>query len=159
MEQEGFGREPEPLTTLEEHWDITYNHALGEVVSQFYTVLRDEGKIMGRRCPVCERVLLPPRPFCDRDFADTTEWVEIGHEGRVEAFTVVFQTFRGLPEAPYCIAYVLLDGADTAVVNYIRGIDWTPENVPQNIGIGDRVKVIFTEEREGRMTDFWFEKA
>jgi uncharacterized OB-fold protein len=149
----------ESLTTLQEHWDITYNHVLGETGSHFYTVLRDEGKILGRRCPVCERVLLPPRSFCDRDFVDTTDWVEVGTMGRVEAFTVVFQTFRGLPEAPYCIAYVLLDGADTAILNYIKGVDWAPENVPQNMSIGTRVELVLSEEREGKMTDFWFEKA
>ena len=149
----------EAMATLEEHWDLTYNHSLGEVESHFYTALRDEKKIMGRRCPVCSRVLLPPRPFCDRDFTDTTEWVEVGHEGSVEAFTVVFQTFKGLPEAPYCIAYVLLKDADTAILNYVKQIDWTPENVPQNISVGDQVNVVFGEEQEGKMTDFWFEKA
>ena len=70
----------------------------------------------------------------------------------------MFQTFKGLPEAPYCIAYVLLDGADTAILNYVKGIDWTPENVSQNIQVGDRVRAVFKEEREGRITDFWFEK-
>jgi uncharacterized OB-fold protein len=150
--------EQDAPTTLEEHWDITYNHALGEVASRFYEALRDQEQILGRRCPSCERVLLPPRPFCDRDFVDTTDWVEVGHEGRVEVFTVVFQTFKGLPEAPYCIAYVLLDGADTAILNYVKGIDWTPDNVPQNIKVGDRVRAVFKEEREGRITDFWFEK-
>ncbi len=149
----------EPLTTLEEHWDITYNHALGETGSHFYTVLRDEGKLLGRRCPTSGRVLLPPRSFGDREFEDTTDWVEIGATGRVEVFTVVFQSFKGLPEAPYCIAYVLLDGADTAILNYVKGIDWTPDNVSQNIGVGDRVEVVFKEEREGKMTDFWFEKV
>lgn len=150
--------EQEAPTTLEEHWDITYNHALGEVASRFYEALRDQEQILGRRCPSCERVLLPPRPFCDRDFVDTTDWIEVGHEGRVEVFTVVFQSFKGLPEAPYCIAYVLLDGADTAILNYVKGIDWIPENVSQNIQVGDRVRVVFKEEREGRITDFWFEK-
>jgi len=146
------------IKTIQEKWDITYEHALGETAEHFYRMLVSEEKLLGKRCPKCGRVLVAPRSYCDRCFVDTTDWVEVGKEGRVEAFTVVFQKFKGLPDPPYCIAYVLLDGADTAILNYVRNVDWTPENVPQNIKVGDRVKVVFKEQKEGKITDFWFEK-
>lgn len=144
--------------TMTEKWDITYEHALGETAGHFYETIVKEKKLLGKKCPKCSRVLAPPRSYCDRCFTDTGEWVELGLEGRVETFTVVFQGFKGLPDPPYCIAYVLLDGADTAILNYVKNVDWTPENVAQQIKVGDRVKVVFSEKREGKITDFWFEK-
>lgn len=146
------------LKVMQEKWEITYEHALGETAGHFYSKIVNEEKILGKRCPNCQRVLVAPRSYCDRCFVDTTDWVEVGKEGQVEAFTVVFQKFKGLPDPPYCIAYVLLDGADTAVLNYVKNVDWTPDNVPQNIKVGDRVKVVFREQKEGKITDFWFEK-
>jgi len=144
--------------TMTEKWDLTYQHALGETAGRFFEAIANEKKLLGKKCPKCSRVLVPPRSYCDRCFEDTADWVEVGREGTVQTFTVVFQAFKGLPEPPYCIAYVLLDGADTAILNYIRNVDWTPDNVPQQIKAGDRVKVVFAENREGKITDFWFEK-
>ena len=38
------------LLGRQEVWNITYDHALGETASWFYTRIRDEGAIYGRRC-------------------------------------------------------------------------------------------------------------
>jgi uncharacterized OB-fold protein len=146
------------IKMMEERWDITYQHSMGETASHFYQTIIDQEKILGRKCDSCNRVIVAPRSYCDRCLESTNEWVEVELEGKVEMFTVVFQGFKGLPDPPYCIAYVLLDGADTAVLNYIKGVDWTPDNVQQNIKVGDRVQVKFSEQKEGRITDFWFEK-
>ena len=50
-----------------EHWDIVYTHDMGPVVTEFYAKLAED-RIVGRHCPKCDRVLMPPRSFCDRDF-------------------------------------------------------------------------------------------
>ncbi|HLG88496.1 MAG TPA: Zn-ribbon domain-containing OB-fold protein [Alphaproteobacteria bacterium] len=142
-----------------EHWDIIYTHDKGPIVTEFYERLA-ENKILGRHCPKCGRVLLPPRAFCDRDFADTDKWVEVGQKGVIETFTVVFQKFRGLPDPPYCIAYVRLDGADTSILNFVRVPGLVDaEAVRHKLKVGQKVKVVFAPkgERTGRITDFWFE--
>jgi len=142
-----------------EHWDITYTHDMGPVVTEFYEKLAGD-RIFGRHCPKCDRVLVPPRSFCDRDFTDTDGWVEVGRSGVIETFTVVFQKFRGLPDPPYCIAYVRLDGADTSILNFVKvpGLD-DAEAVRAKIRVGQRVKAVFAPaaSRTGRITDFWFE--
>ncbi len=144
--------------TIVERWDLTYRHAPGPVVGEFYRRLRDDGVLLGRRCPECRRVLLPPRAFCDRCYRDTEGWVEVGREGTVEAFTVVYQPFQGLPEPPYAIAYVRLAGADTAILNYVRGVDLAdPEGAAGRLAIGTPVRVVLAPERRGRILDFWFE--
>lgn len=142
-----------------EHWDIKYEHSAGDTASRFLRELRDNQRVLGRKCPECERVLTPPRGFCSRCFVDTDEWVEVGPGGHIESFTVVPEDIGTGPEAPFAIAYVELDGADTSMVNEIKNIDLSdPLEVAENINIGDRVTIGFEpeEEREGRITDFHY---
>jgi uncharacterized OB-fold protein len=142
---------------IEEHWNLHYRHAAGPVTSEFFVALRDRGEILGRSCPTCARVLVPPRSFCDRDFVATTEWVKVANEGRLEMFTTVSRKFQGLPEPPYCFGYVLLDGASTAILNYIRGVDLRSGKTP--LEVGARMRLVLAPKREGKMSDFWFEPA
>jgi uncharacterized OB-fold protein len=89
---------------------------------------------------------------------DTTEWREVGEEGVIEAATIVYEQFKSLPEPPYALAYVRLDGASTAIGNYLKGIDFSNHNAAvKQIQIGNRVKVKFHENLEGSILDFWFE--
>src|SRR5438874_245909 len=111
------------IRTIIEHWDLTYRHSAGVVASEFFRALEEEGRILARRCPSCTRALLPPRPFCDRCYVDTEDWIEVGDAGVLETFTIVFAKFAGLPDPPYAIAYVRLERADTAILNYVRGLD------------------------------------
>lgn len=147
-----------PIETVPGEWHIRYQYTAGPVIGRFLQALRDEERILGRRCPRCHRVYLPPRAFCEACFVDTAEWVEVGPEGRIETFTVCFARFEGLPDPPYAIAFVRLNGADTCLVNFLRGVDVSdPARVAERIRIGDRVRAVFKKEREGRITDFYFE--
>jgi uncharacterized OB-fold protein len=142
------------------HWDIEYEHSAGEVGSRFLGSLRDDATILGRRCPSCERVLAPPRDFCEQCFVDTDEWVELGPEGQIESYTVVPHALGAGPEAPYALAYVQLDGADTAMVNELKGLDLAdPDAAARELSLGTHVEATFRppEEREGRITDFHYE--
>jgi len=144
------------VTSLVQKWDITYTHATGETAGKFLSELRN-GKIWGRKCPSCSRVLVPPRSFCDRCFASTTDWVEARNEGVIEAFTIVYQAFKSYPTPPYALAYVRLDGADTAILNFVNGVSLSdPSAAAERLKIGTRVKVVFRDMPEGRVTDFWY---
>lgn len=143
---------------VEQRWDLTYRHTADAAAARFFRTLRDEARLLGTRCPACERVLVPPRSFCDRDFCETEGWVGLGTEGTIELFTIVYHRIVGLPEPPYAVAYVRPDGADTAVVNFIRGLDLDDRDAAlRELAIGNRVRIRFEEERHGRMTDFHFE--
>jgi hypothetical protein len=146
------------LLERQEVWSITYKHALGETASEFYTRLRDEAAIYGRRSAGSGRVLVPPRSFSDETLLPTTDWVKVGPGGRIEAFTMVYEKFNNLPEPPYAFGYVLLDGADTALGGYFKGIDLTvPAAAAEKLKVGTRVMTKFAENRIGAMLDFWFE--
>ena len=143
-----------------ETWNITYDHALGEIASFFYVQIRDHARLYGRRCAKTNKVLVPPRAFSDETLLPTTEWVEVGPGGRIEAFTMVYERFNNLPDPPYAFGYVLLDGADTAIGGYFRGIDLSdPNQAARLLAIGTRVITRFADNRKGDLTDFWFERA
>ena len=146
------------LMTRQETWNITYNHALGETASWFYAQIRDNAKIYGRRCAESGRVLVPPRSFSDQTLQPTTEWVEVGPGGRIETFTIVYEKFQNLPEPPYAFGYVLLDGANTAMGGFFKGLDLTdPAKAAASLKIGTRVMTRFAEQRIGDVLDFWYE--
>jgi uncharacterized protein len=148
------------LMSRQEVWNITYNHALGETASYFYVQLRDHAKIFGRRCAQSGKVLVPPRAFSDETLQPTTEWVEVGPAGKIEAFTMVYEAFNGLPPPPYAFGYVLLQGADTAIGGYFKGVDLAdPAKAAEKLAIGTRVITRFAEKRTGDVLDFWFEIA
>jgi uncharacterized protein len=146
------------LLKRQETWHITYDHALGETASYFFTQIRDHAKIYGRRDAKSGRVLVPPRAFSDQTLEPTTEWVEVGPGGQIEAFTIVYEAFRGLPDPPYAFGYVMLDGADTAIGGLFKGIDLhDPAVAAKRLAIGTRVTTKFAEKRKGEVLDFWFE--
>ncbi len=145
------------LVTVEGAWNFQYRYFAGETASRFFAELRDHGRIVGRRCPRCQRVLVPARSYCDRCFVATTDWVPVGMEGTVETFTVLTAAFPGLPEPPLAIAYVTLDGAGTALLNFVEGLDLTDlDAAAARLLDRPRVEVVFHDDRHGRMTDFHF---
>lgn len=143
----------------EQTWDLSYRHALGDTTSRFLAGLA-ERRLLGRRCDSCSRVLVPARSFCDRCHVDTGDWFEVANQGTIEMFTVVYEPFRGLPEPPYAMAYVLPDGADTALVGYVKGVELGDQNAAvAALRIGGRAKIVFTDSPTGTVTDYWFELA
>ena len=148
----------EDLIFIPQRWDLKFHHAAGETGTRFFKAIMERREILGKKCPKCKRVLLPPRSFCERCFVETTEWIKVGNEGTIQAFTIVYEKFEGLPDPPYAIAYVLLDGANTAMANFVKGIDLTDiKKALKRIKIGAKVQVAFSKKRQGRITDFWYE--
>ena len=146
------------LLKRKETWNIGYEHALGETASFFFANVRDHGQIYGRLDPKSGRVLVPPRSFSDQTLEPTTDWVKVGPGGRIEAFTIVYEEFKTLPDPPYAFGYVLLDGADTAIGGYFRGVDLKdPAKASAQLKLGTRVNTKFAEQRKGDVLDFWFE--
>lgn len=146
------------LLKRKENWSIGYDHALGETASWFFVQVRDHAKIHGRRDPKSGRVIVPPRSFSDQTLEPASEWVEVGPGGRIEAFTIVYEEFKTLPDPPYAFGYVKLDGADTGIGGFFRGIDLSDAaKAAKQLAIGTRVITRFAEKRKGDVLDFWFE--
>jgi uncharacterized OB-fold protein len=145
-----------PPLTIEGHWSFDYTYYAGQAASRFFAELRDK-RIMGSVCPTCERVLVPARSFCDACFVATDQWREVGQTGTLETFTILSTSFPGLPEPPLVVGYVLLEGASTAVLNFVDGIDLTDQDAAgQALLNRPKVSVRFNDVCEGRITDFHF---
>ena len=146
------------LITIQGHWNFKYTYFAGEVATRFFNELKDNRRIMGSLCPSCNRLLVPARAFCDACMARTTDWRSVGPEGTLETFTIITTAFPGLPEPPIVMAYVTLDGADTALINVVLGEDLSDiEAAAKRLNEQPRVTVRFVEDPNGRITDFWFE--
>jgi uncharacterized OB-fold protein len=142
---------------LHQELTLTYDYALGKVAGTFFDGLRD-GKILASKCSASGLAYLPPRAFCERSFQPCDDWVEAGGEGVIESSTIVVRGFEGKRPPPVAIAFVRLDGVDSAIANYVDGVDCSdPEQAMKSLVPGTRVRVVFAAEREGRVTDFSFE--
>jgi uncharacterized OB-fold protein len=136
----------EPLT-LKGQIKVPYSWSVGEVGSRFLIALRDEQKIIGNRCSECKTVFVPPRMNCGRCFTRINEWVELGTEGEVQAFTIVWEPSPLWPaEVPFAYALIKIDGADCAFLHIIK-------DYLSVLKKGARVKARFAERRTGTIKD------
>ncbi len=141
---------------MTEEITLRYDYALGEVAGKFMDGLRNR-QILATRCSKSAMVYLPPRAFCERSFEKCDSWVEAGTSGVIETSTIVVRGFEGSRPPPIAIAFVRLDGVDSAIANYIEGLDMSDvDKAMQVIKPGTRVKVEFIAEPQGRVTDFYF---
>ncbi len=131
-----------PVTGVVVPVSLDYNYAASPEESLFYRGL-NEGRIMGQRCPTCEKVYIPPRSACPADGTPTEEEVELSQTGTVTTFCIVNVPFLGQKiTPPYVSAYVLLDGADIAVLHLILGVP------ADEVRMGMRVKAVWKPKDE-----------
>lgn len=121
---------------------LDYLYAASPEESAFYRGL-NEGRILGQRCPTCQKVYVPPRSACPSDGTPTAEEVEVSQTGTITTFCIVNVPYLGQKiTPPYVSAYVLLDGADIAVLHLILGIE------ASEVRMGMRVKAVWKPQEE-----------
>jgi uncharacterized OB-fold protein len=150
LKEKGMTKENEPMEELvyQGRIKVPYTWSVGEVGSGFFSELRDNRKVYGKRCPACKKVLVPARKVCGKCFKQTDEWVEVGNEGTVQTFTVVRYSSDVQPlNPPFGYGIIRLDGADTGMAHLLHGSD------PAKWKIGMRVKAVFKEKRTGNILD------
>lgn len=133
---------PQPPTKIVTPVSLDYQYAASPEESAFFRGLA-EGRIVGQRCPVCEKVYVPPRPACPVDGVPTHDEVELSDTGTVTTFCIVNVPFLGQKIAPpYVSAYVLLDGADIALQHLILDIP------AEEVRMGLRVRAVWRPREE-----------
>ena len=133
--------------------DIPNTYSAGMVASRFLIELRDNRKIIGIKCPTCNRVYVPPRSTCKDCFGKLSEWVEVSHEGTLLTYAVAYQPHPAQPvELPIVYGIIQLDGADTGLVHMLGEVD------PESLKIGMRLQAVFKEERVGSILDIKYFK-
>lgn len=129
---------------------VEFLYTAGLAGERFLRELKDTGRIMGTRCPACEVIYAPGRLFCPQCLAELSDWVPVGDEGIVESYTVVHLALDGSRlEEPQVLALIQLEGADTALLHRLQGVE------PQELRVGLRVKAAFkpASQRVGSILD------
>jgi len=132
---------------------IDYKYTYGGQ-SKFFIEVMNNKKLLGTKCTNsnCGKVWMPPRINCSECYSPT-EWIEMKQTGTIEVSTIVWYTTSAfIKSVPYSIGFIKLDGADTAL---LQGI-FSENLVPSKVKKGRKVKAVFSKEREGKMTDFFF---
>ncbi len=121
---------------------LAYDYAASPEETKFFQGLA-EGKLLGQRCPVCEKVYIPPRGACPVDGVPTAGEIELPDRGTITTYCVVNVPFQGqtIP-IPYVSAYVLLDGADIAFLHLILDVD------AADVRMGMRVEAVWKPREE-----------
>lgn len=129
---------------------VPYFNYYGALGSEFYRQLRDNKKIMGAKCPVCNRVYMPPRSVCAICFSNLSQLVEVSPRGTLLTYTVIHYTYTPTYQpapVPYAYGIIQLDGADTGLCHILGEVEF------DKIIIGMRVEAVFKEKREGNILD------
>ncbi len=141
-------------------WFTGVKHSQGEF-SAFFRALRDEGKVLGNRCPECRHLIIPP--FMQR--CPACNFVEMKKEyvkdtGIMCATPVitVFAPSRFKGQEPFGTGRVFLESAegkitDTAMLVRVRTTHGTIR--PGIFKKGTPVKIAFCNSRHGEMLDIF----
>jgi hypothetical protein len=130
---------------------IQYAWDTGQAIGRYLEELKN-GRLIARRCNNCQRIMIPPRMFCERCFRPTHDWVVVKDTGTVNTFSLSYVSWdvRRLkkPEIP---AVIEIDGASTGM-----GILHVLGNVsPKAVRIGMKVRAVWkpAQQRTGSITD------
>jgi uncharacterized protein len=102
---------------------IPYEWSAGTGASSWLQGLT-EGRLIGKRCPTCHQVYVPPRGSCPTCACSLGNDVIVPDIGVVVSFCIVNVPFLGQKiKIPYVAANILLDGADIAFSHLVLGCE------------------------------------
>lgn len=110
-----------------------------------------EHKLMGVRCPACDRLYLPPRAICPQCHSDALAWVELAGRGKLAAFTSVYVG----PSAMVAEGYNRNNPYLTGIVELAEGVKISARilgldaKAPDVAWIGTPMTVTFLDQGEG----------
>ena len=143
---------------LFETWQPNAQYAwdAGVAISRYLQEFK-AGKLIGRSCPECSRVLVPPRMFCESCFCPTDDWVTLEDTGTVLTFSRCYITWDLVQlEEPQMPAVIEIDGASPGmgIMHMLGEVD------PEALVIGMRVRAVWkpADERTGSVTDIAYFK-
>jgi uncharacterized OB-fold protein len=135
--------------------ELRYAWNTGEAMSRYLAELR-EGRLIARSCHKCQRVMIPPRMFCERCFRPTDDWVYVKDTGAVNTFSLCYVSWdvRRLKRAEIP-AVIEIDGASAGmgILHLLRKVR------AGEVHVGMRVAAVWkpVSRRTGSITDieYW----
>ena len=143
----------------EDALDCAYAWDTGVAISRYLKELKN-GQIIAKECRECNRIMLPPRMFCELCFRPSGDWVFVQDSGVVNTFSICHVHWDASrvkeDEKPYLPAVIEIDGASPGMgIMHLLG-----EVEPEKITIGMKVKAVWKRENErtGSVTDIKYFK-
>lgn len=133
---------------------VRYAWSTGPAMARFLEGLKN-GHIIGRSCRRCERILVPPRMFCEKCFGPTHCWIYLKDTGTVETFSESYlDTDAKRIEEPLYVGVIAIDGASKhhGFMHYFDEVN------PEKLEIGTPVEAVWKPEnkRVGAITDIQY---
>ena len=130
----------EPVTRLKAPVRLEYLVKAGDNTVGFLQGILEK-KLIGKRCPSCRKVYMPPRGSCPICVVAMVEPVEVAQKGTVTTFSIVRFPFEGqVLTPPYACAHILLDGADVPLLHVVGDCD------VDTVRMGMRVEAVWAED-------------
>lgn len=141
----------EPITQIPGPTRLDYLVHAGATTTTFLHSIM-EGKLIGRRCPTCHKVYIPPRGACPTCAVPCTDEVPVGPGGTVTTFSVVRIPFEGQRlTPPYACAHIVLDGSDVPLLHLVGGCS------VDDVRVGMRVEAVWLEVPQPTLASItWF---
>jgi len=126
---------------------------VGQYMDKFYDAFENK-KIIGNKCPKCEKVFVPPRKICgecNKIIKLDKNWVDLPNTGTLLNYTITY--YRVSDRAgrkaknPQMIGMVQIDGSDTAIIYRLLNITL------EELEIGMKVRIVWEEKPKGNPLD------
>jgi uncharacterized OB-fold protein len=127
---------------------VTSRYTFGMAGERFFRAIKEEGKIYGSRCATCEITYVPGRQFCERCMDELNEWLDVGTQGEVHTFTLLYENLDGSTrEEPEIVAFVRI--GDGGIVHRLDDVNY------EEVTIGMTVEAVFKpkSKRQGSILD------
>jgi uncharacterized OB-fold protein len=113
-------------------------------VSQFFQNLK-QGRLTTSKCKKCSSLLWPPRIVCPNCLSNEFEWVDLGVEGELYAFTEVRigAPLGFVQDVPFCVGLVKIGGL--LISTRIDNAKY------DELKIGDKLRLKIVELNDGRV--------
>lgn len=136
--------------TMPGNWYLSsYTYKFNLTHMQPFLKKLKEKKLVGLKCPGCNRVFFPPRLVCGQCLIKPNQWVDLRETGEVSSFTIAYLKDPGtgkVQEKPMVL--IRQDGADTVYM-----VELNPEVDYKDTYIGMPVKVHWSEDLKGSLAD------
>ncbi|MFW9874128.1 MAG: Zn-ribbon domain-containing OB-fold protein [Candidatus Thorarchaeota archaeon] len=126
---------------------------VGRYMDKFYDAF-ERKKILGNKCPKCEKIYVPPRKICgecNEEIDFDMNWVDLPDTGTLLNYTITHYRVndRGSRKTkkPQIIGMIQIEGSDTAMVYRLLKME------PEKVSLGMKVKAEWEEIPIGNPAD------
>jgi len=136
--------------------EAKYLLSAGQAISRFLNELKN-GRIIGRKCYGCNRILVPPRIYCEICFKATDEWIYIRDIGKVVTAVVSYITVDARKAEKHEVVGII-EFVDAPGQGIFHRINVNPENVINRKIFGVTVRAVWKNinERKGDINDILY---